>query len=175
MDEKILFEIRDALREIVALFDKHLISSKEKEPAPVAGITVSCDGSILKNPGGRCTIGAVIQVPGNKPIELSQYTPSTTNNEAEYDAIYVGLTNLTTLYYGDYPIVVESDSKLVVDSLNNVVKLKEERLIKKRDMILEVVGLVDTNISFVWKRRNSTPGLRRANDLAQLLNGVKPH
>lgn len=174
MDDKILREIRDTLQSIVELLDKNLPEKKTEQPTQ-AVITVSCDGSILKNPGGRCSVGVVIQIPGNKPNELSQFTPSSTNNEAEYDAIYLGLTTLTTLFYGDFPILIESDSKLVVDSLNKTVKLKEERLIKKRDLILEVVGLVEANISFVWKRRNSTPGLRRANDLAQLLNGVKPH
>lgn len=177
---KLLVKARLKLRELLDEIDDALYAIGVEENASDEDdetLTLSCDGSILKNPGGRCAVGAVIQVPGNDPVDIAQFTPSKTNNEAEFDAIYVGLSNVFSLYQiGCEEIVVESDSKLVVDSLNGKCTLKTANLVKKRDLILEKVTQEQlVPVSFVWKKRNSTPGLLRANNLAQSLNGVKNH
>lgn len=177
----LLRNLRAQLQEMIETIDEALPvapvveQSTDFDKANV--LVLSCDGSILKNPGGRCAVGAVIQVPGNDPVDIAQFTPSSTNNEAEFDAIYVGLSNVFALYQGDCEeIIVESDSKIVIDSLNGKCVLKAPKLVKKRDLILEKVGAEATApLSFVWKKRNSTSGLLRANNLAQSLNGVKNH
>jgi ribonuclease HI len=173
---KLLIEIRTIFQSLIKDIDERVKHETIEEPVNTGSvITISCDGSILKNPGGRCAVGVVIQVPKTPPLEISQFTPSSTNNEAEFDAIYLGISNAAGLSLVEYPIVVESDSKIVVDSLNKKITLKEPRLMKKRDLILEAVDVLPSDLTFTWKRRNSTTGLRRANDLAQTLNGVKPH
>jgi ribonuclease HI len=144
---------------------------------PPETVIVSCDGSILKNPGGRCSVGVVILAPGNNnTLELAEFTPSSTNNEAEFDAVYLGISTVLAMYPSNaYAIQVESDSKVVVESLRGNYKLKEERLARRRNVILELTEHVERGVTFVWRKRNSTPGLKRANALAQIKNGVKVH
>lgn len=165
--------LRRLLEIIRDLLDRLLLTKPDYPPGTVI---ISCDGSILKNPGGRCSVGVVILVPGNPPIELSEFTPSSTNNEAEFDAVYLGLSTVLGMFPSNaFSVQIESDSKLVIESLNQRWKLKEQRLQHKRDMILELAKIPEKGTTFVWRRRNSTLSLRRANDLAQTKNGVKPH
>lgn len=172
--KKLLTDIRKVLTDLIKDIDSVLIKEDKHEVATHEGtdIIVSCDGSILKNPGGRCSAGAVIQVPKTKPVEIVQFTPSSTNNEAEFDAVYIGLSNIRS---PEYPILVESDSRVVIDGINKKSNLKAPNLIKKRDLILEITAAIPVPVTFVWKKRNSTAGMRRANDIAQSLNGVTPH
>jgi len=162
------------LLEIVRDFLTKLLTVDPNYPPDT--IIISCDGSILKNPGGRCAIGVVIMVPGNPPLELSEFTNGTTNNEAEFDAIYMGLSNVLSLFpVNAFHVQVESDSRVVIESLNGKWKLKKSRLIRRRDFILEASTALEKGITFKWRRRNSTPALKLANNLAQIKNGVKIH
>lgn len=165
--------IRQALQIIRDLLDR-LLTVQPNYPQET--VIISCDGSILKNPGGRCTVGVVILAPGNPSLELSEFTPSTTNNEAEFDAVYLGLSTVMAMYPSNvFPIQIESDSKVVVESLRGNYKLKEDRLARRRDVILELARHIERGVTFVWRKRNSTPALKRANALAQIKNGVKVH
>ena len=144
-------------------------------------ITISCDASILKNPGGPSAVGFVIDFAKKDQANLStgRFCKASTNNQAEYDAIFFALSALIDLCGGaniTAPINVISDSLLVVDQLNGHKKCNDEKLKHKRDLILELSGsLPRTSVMFSWKPRNSTPALKQANDMAQNLLGVKNH
>ena len=144
-------------------------------------ITISCDASILENPGGPSAVGFVIDFAKNEQANLStaRFCKAKTNNQAEYDAIFFALSALIDLCGGAHisvPINVVSDSLLVVDQLNGEKKCHDEKLKHKRDSILEIAGsLPSTSVIFSWKPRNSTPELKKANDMAQNLLGVKNH
>jgi ribonuclease HI len=146
------------------------------EEGRVEKIVVSCDASIKKNPGGPASAAWVIQVPGKKPVEGSQETPATTNNQAEYDAVYQGLVTLMNLVnYPQVSIEIRSDSQLVIQQLRGEMKCSDPKLERKRAVILELVQMIPAPVTFSWLPRNSTPELSRANTLAQTLLGVKPH
>ncbi len=163
--KEILLEILDRVK---------AIESYVRSSAPPDIITISCDGSVIKNPGGPCAVGVVIQSPGGESIEIGHKVPSTTNNEAEIDAIYVGLNSILGLNKSpDIPIEVISDSMIIVNGLNKESSLKNERLKKKRDMIIELVNRSGAKVTYKWAPRNSTVALDRANFLAQKANGVK--
>ena len=138
-------------------------------------IIISCDASIKVNPGGPSSVGVVIQGHG-KTLELSQGSPATSNNQAEYDAIYFGLTTLMSLANNPgKPVEVRSDSQLVIRQLNGEIKCNDEKLIKRRDIILELVSALPVEVNFQWRPRNSTPELKLANYLAQDFLEVTRH
>ena len=143
-------------------------------------ITISCDASILKNPGGPSAVGFVIDFAKKDQANLStaRFCKASTNNQAEYDAIFFSLSTLIDLCGGaniTVPINVISDSLLIIDQLNGVKKCNDENLRHKRDLILELSGSLPASVIFSWKPRNSTPELKQANDMAQNLLGVKNH
>lgn len=140
-------------------------------------ITVSCDASIKKNPGGPAAIGAVVQIPGEEKIlKIAKHTPATTNNEAEYDAIYEGLLSLVNLRNRlNFPIVVRSDSQLVVKQLTGEYKISNESLKRKNQAIHELAAAMKVPVKIEWHPRNSTPELTEANFMAQDTLGVKRH
>jgi ribonuclease HI len=195
MDEK---EALDRLDTIVELIDRHLDSrapillleikalanGTEEEWAedkllkkinPEEKIIISCDASIKVNPGGPAAVGVVIQVLG-KQLQLSQRSSATSNNQAEYDAVYFGLISLMNLHNNPGMLIeVRSDSQLVIRQLNGEIKCHDEKLEKKRNMIQEYVGQLPVPVKFQWRPRNSTPELKLANYLAQDLLQIPRH
>ena len=144
---------------------------------PLDHVVISCDASITKNPGGRAAIGAVIEYKNEPPVEIFRVLrKSRTNMQAEYDAIYIALTQLMTLKNNPgCEIEIRSDSKVVVDQINNEMKCNAPELQKRRDAIRELVLSLPVPVSFQWKPRNSTPALERANFHAQDALGIKRH
>jgi ribonuclease HI len=155
-------------------------------------VVCSCDASITTNPRvdlgegkglkGRASAGIVVRAEGTAPVHRSRELPKAqTINEAEYDAVYLALHHVQAwgATFAGRPVEVRSDSKLIVNQLNGEWKVKEDRLKRKRDMILELVAelVVDNKneITFVWKPRNSTVDMKRANQIAQDLIGVENH
>jgi ribonuclease HI len=140
-------------------------------------IIVSCDASVKVNPGGPAAVGVVVQFPGGeKNLELCQGTPATSNNQAEYDAIYFALMTLTNLKNNlGKKIEIRSDSQLTIRQLNGEMKCQEAKLQKRRDLILELVENLPAEVEFTWRPRNSTPELKLANYLAQDYLGVQRH
>lgn len=139
-------------------------------------VIISCDASIKENPGGPSSVGFVIRKGNDKPISMSKNSPATTNNQAEYDAIYEGLT--TFFHLNNNPLCaveVRSDSQLVVNQLNGEMKCQDASLTRRRDTILEFVRVLPVPVVIKWLPRNSTPDLQQANYLAQDLLGVSRH
>jgi ribonuclease HI len=147
---------------------------------PLQHIILSCDASIKKNPGGPSSVGFVVEwpaeLPQKTPLMSSQQVKANTNNEAEYDAVYFGLITLMNLHHNPRcKVEVRSDSRLVIDQLNGDMKCNNERLERRRDLILELIGELPVPVTFVWRPRNSTAALQQANYLAQDLLGVPRH
>ena len=86
--------------------------------------TMNIDGSSTKDSGG---VGIVLKSPEGDIIKQAmrlQYP--TTNNEAEYEALLVGLKTAKTL--GATELDVRSDSQLVVGQVNGDYEAKEGRM-----------------------------------------------
>uniref|UniRef100_A0A2N9HNT3 Uncharacterized protein n=1 Tax=Fagus sylvatica TaxID=28930 RepID=A0A2N9HNT3_FAGSY len=86
--------------------------------------TVNIDGSLTKDSGG---VGIVLRSPEGDIIKQAirlQYP--TTNNEAEYEALLVGLKTAKIL--GATELDVRSDSQLVVGQVNGDYEAKEGRM-----------------------------------------------
>ena len=94
--------------------------------------TIYTDGGARGNPG-PAGAGAVIYDVNNKKIkEASQFLGDRTNNYAEYEAVYLGLTALKKIVpqaaRKDILVEVKLDSELVCRQLSHEYKIKEESL-----------------------------------------------
>ena len=99
-------------------------------------LKINCDGGSRGNPGPAAAAFVVWNQAGNLLYKCGKYLGVATNNEAEYQA---AIEALTWLRDNRAKIVVFSlDSKLVVNQLNGLFKVKEPRL---RELFLQVKGL----------------------------------
>jgi len=145
-------------------------------PDKLEHVIISCDASIKKNPGGPAAVGYFIEYKDNPSQKYAAMCSATTNNQAEYDAIYMALTNFTDLINNPgCEIEIRSDSKLVIKQLNGQWDCRDEELKKKRNAIWRLAQALPVLVSFQWRPRNSTSALAEANFLAQDLLGVPRH
>ena len=153
------------------------VANQEQIKDPEGFIICSCDASIKNNPGGPASVGAVIRIPDVKePVLLSREVPANTNNEAEYDAIYEALVYIANLVNKPkHPIIVRSDSQLIVKQLKGEYKTENEVLNRKRESIHELAAALPVPVIIEWHPRNSTPDLAEANFAAQDVLGIKRH
>ncbi len=82
------------------------------------------DGGARGNPG-PAGIGAVVEVEGKKH-EFKKYIGEATNNQAEYEAIILGLEKAIELNVEEAECLL--DSELVVKQLNQEYKVKNKDL-----------------------------------------------
>lgn len=150
---------------------KPILLEREAIEESHSKILVSCDASVN---GDRSSTGVVIRLnPKKEPYTFSKRTNSTNSNEAELDAIYNGLCTFESLFANSshdmHPVEIRTDSKYCIDLLRK--KKIVDNLKNKVDIILEKVkylnNIWDNNITFVWKRRNSTHDLAWADSLSK--------
>jgi hypothetical protein len=124
-----------ALADFIAEF-----TSKDNEPTKdveqTSKWTVNIDGSSTKSAGG---IGIILKSPEGDVIKQAvrlQY--STTNNEAEYEALLTGLKMAKVL--GATELNVLSDSQLVVEQVNGDYEAKEGRMQQYLNLVRHQIG-----------------------------------
>lgn len=113
-------------------------------------IVLYTDGGSRGNPG-PAALGVYIETLGK---EYAQTLGTTTNNEAEYQAIVFGLKKLRQLLGKEKSkrttLEVKSDSQLIVSQLNGVFKIKEMSLgkyfIEIWNLKQEFAGVIFTHI-----------------------------
>lgn len=98
-------------------------------------LIIYCDGGARGNPGPG-GVGVVVKNSrGEKLFSLSRTIGRVTNNEAEYKAVILMLSELKQKHLVFEHAYVHLDSRLVVEQLNGVFRVKEPRL---RALLLEV-------------------------------------
>ena len=142
-------------------------------------ITIFCGASYIKGSDkdskDQSAFGYIIDFAKKEQSNLSdaRFSNAETRNQAEYDAIYFGLSAFIDLCGGannTTPINIISDSESVIDQLKGEKKCHDKKLKHKRDSILELVGsLLYACVTFSWKPRNCIPKLKKANNIAQNL------
>ncbi len=163
----------------MALEQEAIIDARDK-------FMVTCDASYTqKNEVSYAAIGYVIRsAPLSEPIVASMPTTAKSSNEAELDAIYNGLRSLPTSLHtatiaNDYRIketIVVTDSKAAISWLEGTHKPSEALEAKVetlKELILNIRYLTQKPLRLVWKNRNSTADLIKANQMAQYTLGVK--
>jgi ribonuclease HI len=169
---RLLDEILEIASEETIDIEEPMLNSYEQK------IIISCDASIKKNPGGPAAVGVVVRSPDPSiyPTKFHRCTNAQTNNEAEYDAIYEGLMFLANIVNRPkYPVVIRSDSQLIVKQLTGEYQINNEILKRKCQSINDLAKALPVPIEIEWHARNSTPDLTEANFLAQDALGVRRH
>jgi ribonuclease HI len=109
-----------------------------------------CDGGSRGNPG-PAAIGVVIQGDNEEVLDkIARSIGRATNNQAEYQAVIIGLEHLVVLkekhQWIDLEIDCYLDSKLLVEQLNQRWKIKNEGIKplfwKVRELLLSLGGTV---------------------------------
>jgi ribonuclease HI len=141
-------------------------------------IIISCDALSVTNPEGFASIGCVIEFPKNHklsrpPIEIAMKTKDTTTNLAEYTAISTGLLSLMNLFNNPgCEIEIRSNSQLAIKQLKNEIECIDEKLKAKRNGIWELLKQIYVPVKFIWRPKNSSLALQKANDMAQYLINI---
>ena len=98
-------------------------------------------------------IGGVIYIENKESFSFSEYLHDSTNNEAEYEALIYGLELL--LENNFLSVNIFSDSQLVVNQVNGLYKVKNQRmkLLHSRSLSL-INNLENWNFSHVLREKN---------------------
>jgi ribonuclease HI len=112
-------------------------------------ITMFTDGGSRGNPGPSAA-GAVLKQGEETIAEVSRYMGETTNNQAEYTSIIIGLEKAKELGVSEVEVVM--DSELAVKQMNREYKVKHPEIAKR---FLEVNNLLHSfkKVTFRHVRR----------------------
>jgi len=112
-----------------------------------------------KNPGGIATYGIVVKK-GEKTIheesglaDAEPWTNEASNNVAEYSGILRGLRWLSEHGHTKSPVIVRGDSRLVLNQMNGVFKVKAPRIIELYKESKELASQF-SDIRFEWVDRS---------------------
>lgn len=116
---------------------------------------VYADASIEpQNPGGWGVGGYVIKNPEGKILVKGTYNcgqyPELTNNVAEYSAIKGALEKLIELGWTNNPLLVMSDSQLVIRQLREEYNCNSVSLKKCKNEVDQLVKSFSSGVSFMW-------------------------
>jgi len=122
---------------------------------------LNTDGGSRGNPGPAGCGAVVSDDKGAVVKKISKFLGKATNNEAEYQAVILGLEILKKMYGADklkgIEVVVRMDSELVCKQLNGEYQLKEEKLFPHFIKIwnLQVKEIPNVKFMYVPREQNS--------------------
>jgi len=94
------------------------------------------DGGARGNPGPAAIGVVLLDEKGKVVAEVSKYIGQATNNVAEYLAVVYALQE--ALYLKASRVVINTDSQLVAKQIMGKYKVKDQNLLKFRDLILNL-------------------------------------
>ncbi|OGY25547.1 MAG: hypothetical protein A2Z11_03930 [Candidatus Woykebacteria bacterium RBG_16_43_9] len=101
-------------------------------------ISAFCDGGARGNPGPGAAACVIKNSAENTRVLCGKYLGSVTNNQAEYAAVELALTIIKENFQGRIRVNFYLDSKLVVNQLNGLYKVKNPDL---RDRVFKIHSL----------------------------------
>lgn len=99
-------------------------------------LTAYTDGGARGNPGPAAIGVVLLDEKGQVVAEVSKYIGQATNNVAEYLAVVYALQE--ALYRKASRVVINTDSQLVAKQIMGKYKVKDQNLLKFRDLILNL-------------------------------------
>ena len=128
--------------------------------------TIQTDGSSAQKMGG---VGVVITTPNGEILKYGVLLRfSATNNEAEYEGILTGLRLWKAL--GVKNLLIQSDSKLVIEQIKGEYEAKEERMQKYLRLTKHLTREFD-EVEFIQVPRNQNTLADEISKLASLEKG----
>jgi ribonuclease HI/pterin-4a-carbinolamine dehydratase len=127
-------------RQLATKIDK-IHEAKNMQNTGLKHAKLFTDGGSRGNPGPSA-VAFVICNPDNTVVEKSgEYIGETTNNQAEYKALKMGLSRAHEL--GIKELVVSMDSELVVKQINGLYKVKNQELLPHYNAAKQLAGQFD--------------------------------
>ncbi|MDO9390913.1 MAG: ribonuclease HI family protein [bacterium] len=102
------------------------LADKIEQETGVDIVTLAVDGAARGNPGPAGAGAALLDSQGRSLAEKTMYLGKATNNEAEYQALVMGLT--LALEREHLRILIQTDSELMAKQITGEYKIKEPRL-----------------------------------------------
>lgn len=116
-------------------------------------IIIYTDGGARNNPG-PAGAGAVIIEGGATVAEIKKFLgEKQTNNWAEYEAVFLALTEAKRLGFAGRPVESRLDSKLVAEQLSGNWKVKEPTLMPQWTKVRALMRESFPDIAFVYVPR----------------------
>src|SRR5438105_2385131 len=109
-------------------------------------LTIHTDGASRGNPGDAA-FAYVISCDGVPPIEEAGCLGELTNNQAEYTALVRALEHTVRLGNGQ-PVIVHSDSELMVKQMRGEYKVKNDDLRELYNQARRLVGQLSGGVTF---------------------------
>ncbi len=107
----------------------------------IPSVVIYSDGGSRGNPGPSASGFVIMNTDGSMIAEGGAFLGRTTNNVAEYEAVYLALGKAQELGIRD--IDFRLDSQLVVNQMNGSYKVKNAELRPVHDRIVELVSTFD--------------------------------
>jgi len=102
------------------------LADKIEQETGVDIVTLAVDGAARGNPGPAGAGAALLDSQGRSLAEKTMYLGKATNNEAEYQALVMGLA--LALEREHLRILIQTDSELMAKQITGEYKIKEPRL-----------------------------------------------
>jgi len=138
---------------------------------------INTDASIEpKNPGGIIAWAFIARLRKGDEVyrncNLSKKRGKTTNNQGEYMAVLAAILWLIRIpEERQYPVIIQSDSRLVVDQCSGQSNCNVEELLKFRDLIRDGMKEYSCSIKFKWIPRAKN---YEADDLSRTMYDADP-
>lgn len=124
-------------QEVQSVNDKGLIENEVTKTTNIAHVIVYSDGGSRGNPGPSASGFVIMNSEEHVIHEGGMYLGITTNNQAEYHGVRLGLEK--ALEMGARTVDFRMDSLLVVNQMNGVYKIKNRELWPINERIRELV------------------------------------
>lgn len=119
--------------------------------------TLYADGGARGNPGPSGAGAVVFDQAGKRVLDVSDFIGVATNNIAEYEAVLRGLKALRSEYpegyFADVELTIRMDSKLVIEQLKGVYKVKHPNLVPRYLEVKNEISRHFPHVSFEHVRR----------------------
>lgn len=130
-------------------------------------ITVYFDGLCEpKNPGGVATYGFIVTKSGKKMYSehglayAKPWTDEASNNVAEYSALIHALKWLRDHDYTDARLILRGDSRLIINQINGVFKVKAIRIVELYKRAMELLSFFpDSHAEWIEREQNKEADL----------------
>jgi ribonuclease HI len=144
---------KNKLHYTVNLIQDGLTTKKVVEnTTKITEVKLFTDGGSRGNPGPSALGFVIFDLEENVVKKGSKYLGITTNNQAEYQAVKIGLENCLEL--GADKVEVYMDSQLVANQMNGIYKIKNRDLWPIHQAIKLLIGNFNTGVTFTYIPRS---------------------
>lgn len=117
-------------------------------------VIICADGAARGNPGPAAIGSTLKDENGNLIARISRRIGTTTNNQAEYQAIIAALEKAVSL--GARYVELKSDSELVVKQINGRYKVKKATLRTHYQKVIQLIGSLEGfKIAYIPREQNA--------------------